>query len=146
MQRVRIEVPGECLFELKKTIAASDINGAGHLGNDRILVWADEVRHQFFSTLWLGDRDLETNSGFIVANHSIQYKAEGFEGDHLSLQVFVDNISDCSFDFYIRVKNTDKDIDMILMRTGIVFFDYSKRIPTDMPLSLREVLSPKVLG
>ncbi|MEZ5026479.1 MAG: thioesterase family protein [Chitinophagales bacterium] len=132
MQRIKIEPPKKSLFKYSFTINEDDINMANHVGNERILVFANTIREKMFQHLQLNL--LNTESGIIVANHSIVYKSEGFLGDAISCVIGVENMSECSFDLIFHfIKNQEKTLAMV--RTGCVYFDYINRKIHPLPES-----------
>ena len=48
MERVKINLPQTTLFSYHFKIEQEDINFANHMGNERILVFANIIRTQFF--------------------------------------------------------------------------------------------------
>ena len=126
MERVKINLPQTTLFSYHFKIEQEDINFANHMGNERILVFANIIRTQFFIHLNLLETDASTQLGIIVANHSITYKSEGFLGDEITCEVGVNNITECSFDMIFHfIKNKEKTLAII--RTGCVYYDYAQR-------------------
>ena len=81
MQRVQIDFPETTLFTYQFTIVEEDINIANHVGNERILVLANHSREKMFEHLNLKLYDLNELHGIVVANHTINYKSEGFLND-----------------------------------------------------------------
>lgn len=126
MERVKINLPQNTLFSYHFKIEKEDINLANHMGNERILVYANTIRTQFFIHLDLLENNPITSLGTIVANHSINYKSEGFLGDEITCEVGVNNITECSFDLIFHfIKNKEKTLSMV--RTGCVYYDYAQR-------------------
>lgn len=141
MKRIQIEIPQKILWKSSRKIQQSDINIAAHMGNDRILVWADEIRNDFFVSIGWEKHEWFKNVGIIVANHSIAYKSEGFLGEQIDIELSIDNVSECTFDMYIKLKKADSNKDMILLRTGLVCFDYSTRKISELPKEFMSILS-----
>ena len=51
MERVKIHLPERFLYTHQFLIKQEDINEANHMGNERILVYANRVREQMFQHL-----------------------------------------------------------------------------------------------
>lgn len=137
MTRIDIELPEKFLFAKKFTIQPEDINHAKHMGNERILVFTNQIRIDFYKHLQLADIDWEKGEGTILANHSIKYIAEGFLGEEIECQVGILNLSSCSFDmlFYF-VKNNGKPL--AIVRTGCVYFNYHTKKIQELPMAFVE--------
>lgn len=133
MKKVRIEFPEKILWSTERTIEQDDINAAQHMGNERILVWADEIRQQFMEKLGVFKDSASSELGLIVANHTIAYQSEGFLGNNILIEVAVDELTEFSFDVLIRFKKENSTKNMVVMRTGIVCFNYIKREITSIP-------------
>ena len=126
MERVQINLPAKILFSYHFNIENDDINLANHMGNERILVHANTIRTLFFKHLNLLESNIETQLGTIVANHTINYKSEGFLGDEITCEVGVNNITECSFDLIFHFAK-NKERTLALVRTGCVYYNYSER-------------------
>ncbi len=132
MQRIKIELPDQILYIDSFEILAEDINEAKHMGNERILVFANDIRKRFYAHLQLKEGDWENGHGTIVVNHAINYKNEGFAGDKITCQVGVTNVTECSFDLVLHfIKNQEKTL--AVLRTGKVYFDYNERKIRPLP-------------
>ena len=126
MERIKITIPEKILFSYSFTIQPEDINEVHHVGNERVLVFANTIRAKLFEHLQLSLNDVEKGYGTIVANHSVHYKKEGFSGDEIVCHVGVNTITECSFDLVFHFMKNDKDT-IILLRTGCVYYDYKNR-------------------
>lgn len=133
MKREKIEFPEKILWSGKRIIAEPDINYANHMGNERILVWADDIRASFLRSIGWDENSFREGKGVIVANHTIAYQSEGFLGDEVNIDVAVDYLTDYSFDVVIRLRKSGSEKNMIVMRTGVVCFDYKKREVAEIP-------------
>ncbi|MFN8237156.1 MAG: thioesterase family protein [Chitinophagales bacterium] len=126
MERVRIALPEKILFTTHFFIGNDDINEADHMGNERILVFTNNIRSPFFKQLKLTENDFDKMEGTIVANHSIHYVSEGFLGEEICCDVGITNLSECSFDvvFHFKKKNGKT---LAVVRSGCVYYDYIAR-------------------
>lgn len=133
MKKERIDFPERIIWKGSRTITASDINYANHMGNERILVWADEIRAAFLNSIGWDEKSFHQGAGVIVANHTIVYQSEGFLGDEVQIEVGVDYLTEYSFDIIIRTRKTGAERNMIVLRTGVVCFNYQKREVQPIP-------------
>jgi len=96
------------------------MNYGGHLGNDRLLVFAQEAR-----AAWLGSLDCHELSIFgtqiILADAAIRFQNEGFMGDELTVSLYMGEANRYGFDLYYRVSKGDTSI--AEMKTAVLFRD-----------------------
>ena len=142
MARVKIEIPKEFIFKTEIPIRINDINYGGHLGNDAVLSIAHEARLRFlkqhnFSELNAG------GAGIIMVDAAVQYKAEGFYGDILMVEIAVTDITGVGCDFVYRCSNKNTGTVIAIVKTGIVFYDYDKKKVVSVPESFISVLTEK---
>lgn len=133
MKKERIDFPEKVLWTGTRIITPSDINYANHMGNERILIWADEIRAAVLKSIGWDEKSFQEGAGVIVANHTIVYQSEGFLGDEIQIEAGIDHLTDYSFDIVIRTRKTDSDRNMIMLRTGVVCFNYQKREIQSVP-------------
>lgn len=132
MERVNINLPEQILFSHQFTIEQEDINEANHMGNERILVYANSIREKMFNHLGLLLNDAENGHGTIVANHSIRYKNEGFLQDVITCETGINNITECSFDLIFHFVK-DNGNTLAIVRTGCVYYAYEQRKIRPLP-------------
>jgi YbgC/YbaW family acyl-CoA thioester hydrolase len=123
MPRVKLTELTSYEFHHPETIRATDINYAGHLGNEALLGLVHEARSQFlkrlgFNTIVGGENQI----GLIIADMAVNFKAEAFVGDSLIIDCQIEEQSQKSFRLYHRIRRGDQVI--ALVETGIVAFDY----------------------
>lgn len=132
MERVKINLPEKVLYQQSFKISETDINEVNHMGNERVLVFVNSIKDGFFRELNLiGNSEKE---GIIFANHTINYKSEGFLNDEITCEVGVNNITECSFDLISHFIKTNSKT-LALVRTGIVYYDYETRKIKPLPES-----------
>ncbi len=142
MARVKIELPKEFIFKTEIPIRISDINYGGHLGNDAVLSIAHEARLRFlkhynFTELNAG------GAGIIMVDAAVQYKAEGFYGDIILVEIAVADITGVGCDFVYRCTNKNTGTVIAIVKTGIVFYDYDKKKVVSMPEKFGAILNDK---
>ncbi len=142
MARVRIELPKEFIFKTEIPIRINDINYGGHLGNDAVLSIAHEARLRFlkqhnFTELNVG------GAGIIMVDAAVQYKAEGFYGDIMLVEIAVTDITGVGCDFVYRCTNKNTGTVIAIAKTGIVFYDYGKKKVVSMPEKFGAILNDK---
>lgn len=141
MEKIKINFTEPVLFSNSFYIIEEDINFAGHMGNERILHWANQIRHSFYRHQGVMEIDPKTMIGTIVANHSIVYKSEGFLNDLIRAEVAVNNITSCSYDLIIRFTKKETGQVLALLRSGTVCFNYQTREIAEIPQELLHAIT-----
>ena len=138
MARVKVDIPDNVLLTVKLPVRISDINYGNHLGNDALISIIHEAR-----VLWLKSGNYtETkieNAALIMSDLAVEYKAEAFYGDELSVAISVGDVGRVNFDIYFSVKN-QHDTLIAKAKTGMVCFDYANKKVTQLPEKFKEFL------
>ena len=138
MTRVRLEMPEGFLFTTAIPLRVSDINYGGHLGNDAVLSLAQEARMRFLRSHGWTEQDVR-GVGMIMRDAVVVYRSEAFYGDVLTIDVAVADMGQLGCDFLFRMVNKESGKEVAEVKTGMVFFDYSKRKPSPIPAEFRSV-------
>lgn len=110
------------------------------MGNDRFLTLMQEARLQWLKSLGYKDeKEIEPPVGIIVADAAIQFKAEVFHGEIITIELGIDTIGGSSFDLYYRLIN-QQGVEVALGKTGIVCFNYETRKVVRIPEGLKAAL------
>jgi acyl-CoA thioesterase FadM len=147
MARIKIDLPAAFTFSTSIDIRISDLNYGGHVGNDTILSLLHEARVRFLKYYGYSELSLE-GIGIIMGDVAIEYKAEGFYGDKLNIQVCADEFTRVSFDIFYKIEkeHEGKNITVAVAKTGIVGYDYNLKkvaaIPEKAKLTLAENSNP----
>jgi len=139
MARVQIELPGSWLFRTRMDVRVTDVNYGGHLGNDRVLGLAHEARVRLLASCGLSEKDVG-GVGLIMADAALVFRGEAFLGDELDVAVGAIEVRRSSFDLvYLLTRPTDA-VEIALVKTGMVCFDYSLRKVSRLPQGLLRCL------
>ena len=124
MSRIQLNLPEKVIFTTSYQLRITDMNYGNHLGNDVVLSIAHETRMQFFKSINAIELDF-FGCGLIMSDAAIIYKAEGFYGDELKIELMIDDLNKYGFDLYYRaIRKSDSKI-LFEAKTGILCFDYS---------------------
>ena len=126
MARIKIDMPDNYIYSTEMPVRISDINYGGHLSNDAILAIIHEARVRFLSHYHYGELDIE-GLGLILTDSAIVYKAEGFHGDQLQIDIALNDLTMYGCDIYYLISNKKTAIEIAHAKTGVVFFDYKER-------------------
>ena len=139
--RIKLSFPDKPIYQTEIKVHIADINYGGHMGNDRFLTLMQEARLRWLQSLGLpNEKDIASPVGLIVVDSVIQYKAEVFHGENLTVEIGVGALSQKSFDLYYNVLKADGQVAAI-GKTGIVCFDYENRKVVTIPDVLINPLS-----
>ncbi len=114
------------------TVRATDINYAGHVGNEALLELVHESRSQFMAELGF-DTIVVTHHkvSLIIADLAANFKAEAYAHELLKIDCQIGEIQGRSFRLFHRVRSTERVI--ALIETGLVAFDYGARNVVQLP-------------
>ena len=136
MARIKIDMPDNYLFSTVMDVRISDINYGNHLGNDSVLSFVHEARTRFFRQYGYTEMDVE-GLGIIMTDSAIVYKAEGFHGDQIQIDITVGEFNKYGCDLFYLMTNKATAVEIAHVKTGIVFFDYAARKVVGLPEAFR---------
>ena len=136
MARIKIDMPDNYLFSTTMDVRISDINYGNHLGNDSVLSFVHEARTRFFRQYGYTEMDVE-GYGIIMTDSAIVYKAEGFHGDQIQIDITVGDFNKYGCDIFYLMTNKATAVEIAHVKTGIVFFDYETRKVVTLPEGFR---------
>ena len=140
MKRVEIELPEELPIQTEIGVRITDLNYGNHLGNDALLGLLHEARMRWLRPYGYTELEIE-DSGLIMVDMAVQFKAEAHDGDRLRIAMGVDDVSNVGFALYYQVLHADTGAEVALARSNMVFFDYKKRKLHRMPEAFRRCLA-----
>ena len=136
MARIKIDMPENYLFSTVMDVRISDINYANHLSNDSVLSFVHESRTRFLRQYGYTELDVE-GLGIIMTDSAIVYKAEGFHGDQIQIDITVGDFNKYGCDIFYLMTNKATAVEIAHVKTGIVFFDYDARKVVTLPEPFR---------
>jgi len=139
MARVEIDLPETFLFTTELPIRVADLNYGGHLGNDRVLSLAQEVRVLWLRRHGLGELDVG-GAGLILADAAVVYRAEGRLGMVLRAELGVGEVRSRSVELLVRLSDAASGEEIARVKTGVLCFDYAARKVLHLTPALRRAL------
>ncbi|MBL3656321.1 acyl-CoA thioesterase [Fulvivirga sediminis] len=134
MARVKLTLPEKSIFQTEIEVRITDLNYGGHVGNDNILSLMHECRMRFLASLgYKSEIGLGENIGIIISDVIISYKSESFYGDHLTVNISVDDFNKYGFDMFYELINKKTGQQVAIGKTGIVCMNYEKRKVSTIP-------------
>ena len=136
MARVRLELPERFVFSTELTVRITDINYAGHVGNDSLMSLLQEAREHFFAHHHLRENDV-FGIALVVADAIVIYRSEAFQGETLRIDIALADFNKYGFDFLLRVTEKASGREVARAKIGMVFFDYAQRCIQPVPDQFR---------
>jgi acyl-CoA thioester hydrolase len=139
MARIKIGMPDKYIFSTEIPVQISDINYAGHLGNDSVLSMVHEARVRFLNSFNYTELDVE-GDGIIMTDSAIVYKAEAFHADIIRIDVSVGDFNKYGCDIFYLLSNNKTNVEIAHAKTGIVFFNYNSRKVVSVPENFKSCI------
>lgn len=143
----KIKIPNPVCFRTIRKVKNTDINYGGHVGNERFLLFAQETRISFLSTLGFSETSFGPY-GLILAEAHIEYLNELFEEENLTIDLSITAPTRVAFECYYQIKTTraGKEIKAANIKTNMVCFDYTERKVKSIPDEIKILLLEKSQG
>ena len=139
MARVEIDLPETFIFSTELPLRVDDLNYGNHLGNDRVLSLAQEVRVRWLASHGLGELDVG-GAGLILADAALVYRAEGKYGMTLRGELAVGEVRTRSVELLHRFTDVASGQEIARVKTGVLCFDYAARKVVSLTAALRAAL------
>jgi acyl-CoA thioesterase FadM len=139
MARVEIDLPETFAFSTDLPLRVDDLNYGNHLGNDRVLSLAQEVRVRWLASHGLGELDVG-GAGLILADAALVYRAEGKYGMTLRGDLAVGEVRTRSVELLHRFTDVASGQEIARVKTGVLCFDYAARKVVSLTGALRAAL------
>ncbi|MFK7161768.1 thioesterase family protein [Marinospirillum sp. MEB164] len=131
MARIKLDFPEPVIFQTQIGLRISDINYGQHLGHDTLVSLLHEGRCQWLAQAGYTEINLD-GCGLVVAELAVNYRAEGFYPQELTLELSLGELSSKGAEVYHRLSNAQGDL-LAIAKVGLVFFDYQTRRPVAVP-------------
>jgi acyl-CoA thioester hydrolase len=140
MNRIKIELPLHFPFSTMFTIRISDLNYAGHVGNDSFLSLIHDARERFLKAHGYTELSI-AGVGLVMADVAIEYKKELHHSDRVKISVAAGGFDKLGFDvFYLlELETENKNIIAGKAKTGMICYDFTqkKRMPVPQEVATR---------
>ena len=124
----------QCKFSTNIDVRIGDINYGGHLGNDKYLLIFQDARLRYLKQFGYSEVSIGDDTGLIMSQAHINYKAEAFWEDELTVFTRISKIERIKFMFEYLIVNMQKQETVIATGfTEMVSFDYNKRKIRKLP-------------
>lgn len=146
MPHTKIIFPSEIMGSFDIPVRISDINYGNHVGNDSFISIVHEARLQWLRSHNHSELNIE-GTGLIMSSLAIDFKAEGFYGDILKVEIASGDMSEIRFEllYKISVKRNDQVMILAIASTTMVSYDYANKKKIAIPEALNLVLNKSKL-
>ncbi len=130
----RIKLAEQEVYEFRSSVQVrpQDVNYSGHVGNDNLVSLVGAARAQLFHSLGLSELDLgDGQTGIIITDLVVNYKAEAFMFDELLVETHFDEFAEKGFRMLHRVRRDSKLI--ALVETGFASYRYATKKTVPLP-------------
>ena len=143
MARIKLDIDAvRFTFCTDLTVRITDINYGRHVGNDAMLGLLQEARLRYLAQAGFSEEDIG-GVGMVMGDAVIQFKAVAFYGDCLTVAVGLQDVGRRTFDLVYRVTRKADQAVVVLAKTGMVAYDYSRNQPANLPDVFLETLGVK---
>jgi len=132
MPKIKLKECEKYEYQYKTRVNVRDINYGGHLGNDSLVGILHEARIDLLNKIGCSELDLgDGKTGIIMADLAVNFKAEAFLLDEITVFSHIDEISSVSFRIFHKITRGETII--ALAETGLVCFNYKEKSISDVP-------------
>lgn len=143
MSRIQLEFPDPVVFCCPLNVRVSDINYGQHLGHDTLVSLLHEARCRWLAEAGLSETSLDGGSvGWVVAELAVNYTAEAFYPDTLSIELAIGQVGRKGVEVYHRVVRGE-DQTVAIAKTGLVFFDFTTHKAVEVPKKFKDLAGIK---
>lgn len=139
MARITIDLPHTFPFSTELEVRITDINYGQHLGNDAVLALVHEARVRFLAAHGMTEKDVG-GCGLIMADAAIVFKSQGRYGQRLRISIAIRDPGAAGFDFVYQLCDAQTGMEVARVKTGMVFFDYTRNRIARMPEAFKALL------
>lgn len=128
MNRIKIELPDHLPFSTIYTIRISDLNYAGHVGNDSFLSLIHDARERFLNNYGYAELSI-SGIGLVMTDVAIEYKKELHHGDNVKISVAAAGFDKLGFDVFYLLELVTENGNIIAgkAKTGMMGYDFTQK-------------------
>lgn len=128
-------------FRTILTVRVGDLNYGGHLGNDRIVGYFQEIRVRWLQQFGWTELDV-AGVGILQTELAVRYRRQAFLGDMLEGLLGIEKVKTRGVDLaYTLLRTSDQKV-IAEGSTGLIFFDYATQQVTHTPEAFAALAAP----
>lgn len=142
MSRNNLAFPAPTIYSHPLRLRIGDINYGQHLGHDTLVSLLHDARCGWLATHGLTELTVDGKSlGWVVADLTVNYRAEAFYADELLIELSIGVIGTKSAEIFHRVVRSD-GVEIAIAKVTVVFFNYETRKAAAVPENLIDLIKP----
>ena len=132
MARIKLVEQEKYRFRHEQRIYIANLNPAGHVGAPQMIELIHDGRYQMLKSLGCSEINLgDGKTGTILSDLAVNYKAEIFLDDLVTIETEIGEIEDKGLRFFYKISKNGKTA--VLAETGHVCFNYSDKSVCRVP-------------
>lgn len=140
MPRIKIIEKPSYSFSTNCAVRFDDINLGGHVDNAKLVVFLNEARIRYLRKFGSAGWDMgDLSTGIIIADLSINFRAEIFYGNDITIDCEIDEIEEKSFRMFYRVRNNG--VISAIAESGIVGLNIKEKKTGRIPEAFVEKIN-----
>jgi acyl-CoA thioesterase FadM len=139
MPRVQLDLPDAFTYHTDIVLRVTDMNYAGHMGNDTVMSLLHETRARMLRDNGCQGQKIE-GLGLVVADAIVVYKAQAHYAEVMRVEMTARDFNRYGCDLVYRITNRETGVEIARAKTGIVFFNYEQGRVNDVPGSFYPVI------
>ena len=129
-------------FQSPIQVRPQDINFSGHMGNDNLVSLVGAARALLFHSLGFSEMDLgDGQTGIIITDMVVNYKAEAFMFDELLVDTHIGEVSQRGFRMFHRIRRGA--VLIALVETGFLAYNYAGKKTVPVPAAFLNCLESR---
>jgi len=126
LARIKLKELDKYRFSIEQRIYIANLNPAGHVGAPQMVELIHDGRHQFLKNIGASELNLgDDRTGMILSDLAVNYKAELFLDDIITIESDIGEIEEKGLRFFHRIMKNGKVA--VLAETGHVCFNYLEK-------------------
>ena len=144
MARIRLTPRQSYSFSFTLPVRITDLNMGGHVSNSRIAEMFHEGRYRALTEMGLSEGNLgDGATGLVLADMVMNFKAEAFGNDILTVETDFDEFSTYECRSFYRLKRGEDTI--ALGESGLVGFNFFERKKSPIPDEFKHLVGAEAL-
>ncbi|MBA1145568.1 thioesterase family protein [Ectothiorhodospiraceae bacterium WFHF3C12] len=139
MPRVQLDLPESFTYRTEIILRVTDMNYAGHMGNDTVMALFHEARSRLLKEGGCEGQKIG-GLGLVVADAVVVYKAQAHYAEVMLVEMTARDFNKYGCDLVYRISNRDTGTEIARGKTGIVFFNYEQGRPNPVPAQFHELI------
>ena len=137
MARIKLSLKEKYPFVCAFDVRVGDLNYGGHVGNSEMVGILHEARVVLFSRMGASEGDLgDGKTGIVMDDLQVNFRAEAFLGETLEVGCLLFDMGRAGFRMAYHVTRGKETV--AVAETGLVGFNYSRRVVSFLPESFKK--------